>query len=268
MAFPQKISARPTNDLPVCNISNLADSAAVEKTALVASETETESESDNPIPTTTLPSTLSTSRPIIHNKSKDPLGAIQEAARILSCPSDALSMPFLGQESATLRPLKTNNNLISISLANRPRWIPREDVFLVGCVLDTYYRRHSLKPTRNERDDAIKNKVSPNTLVWQIIHRKFTNACKRYFELTERDSYPRTLRALQKRWKSKSKILNAEENAATLVPPTKIHEREWDNIYNRDFLLSCPEARYQLKKEKYKALYQQIVFARDIVNYV
>lgn len=207
--------------------------------------------SENNEPVVKMETVLSSAKPV---KQTNPLAAINEAVNLLD-----------GNVLATMGNTRKhdNNLLLAASMVNRPRWQRREDVFLVGVVLDTYYRRHSLKPTKDERENAIKNKLNINTLVWQIIHGKFEKACRRFQELTGKGSCPRTLRALQKRWKSKSKIICKEESEECLVPPTKRQEREWDAIYNRDFLLTCPEHIYQEKKLRMKPLYQRIIMARD-----
>ena len=63
------------------------------------------------------------------------------------------------------------------------RWSETDDVFLTGIVMDTYRRRHSLKPYRGEKGSK-RAALRRETLVWQGIHQRYEVARKRYLMLT------------------------------------------------------------------------------------
>ena len=130
------------------------------------------------------------------------------------------------------------------------RWSELDDIFLTGIVMDTYRRRHSLKPYRGEK--GLKRSASKGeTLVWQGIHQRYEVARRRYFMLTGRGLRPRSLKALQKRWKLTNRT---RENAVDAtgcflhhLPLSKKYEKQWEENYNYDNLLTCPEEQFKIK---------------------
>lgn len=130
-----------------------------------------------------------------------------------------------------------------------PRWCPKEDIFLHGIVLDTYGRRHSLKPFL--KDSKQKKSVHGETVVWNQVHNRYKIACRRYEALTGEVLGERTVRAIQKRWKqgdhSNPDDLAMDETGSYIshMPSYKKYQREWDYKYNADDLLTCSEKRFR-----------------------
>ena len=52
------------------------------------------------------------------------------------------------------------------------RWPPIDEAFLTGIVMETYYRRHSLKPFRNEKKVELRH-AKGETVVWKGIHQRY-----------------------------------------------------------------------------------------------
>lgn len=133
-----------------------------------------------------------------------------------------------------------------------PRWQEVEDIFLHGIVLDTYSRRHSLKPFKEETKTG-------ETIIWNQVHKRYKTACRRHLALTGESLGDRTVRAIQKRWKhgqhsDKDDIIIDESGCFVNPMPTyKRYQREWDMRYNVNGILSCPE---KLFKEAYDNLFE------------
>lgn len=131
--------------------------------------------------------------------------------------------------------------------AKFPRWAVTEDVILTGVAMDSYCRRHSVKPFKTEVE-AAKEKATTTkqeTLVWKAIHKRYLVAIERWYVLTGNKFPERTLRALQKRWKvganSDDHKVDDDGMFVKKVPKSKIYQMKWDSEYNADFLLSCSE---------------------------
>lgn len=118
------------------------------------------------------------------------------------------------------------------------QWTERENVFLTGIILEQYYRRHSLKPTKLEKEDAAKNGESSTKLIWKRIHEAYEVACVRFYRLTGMETPTRTIEALQKHWKETGKRRAKED--AYQVPDTKKFQHLWDEKYNSYHVLTCP----------------------------
>ena len=126
------------------------------------------------------------------------------------------------------------------------RWSKIEDIFLTGVVLDAYFRRHSLKPSEDEKRHADTKGISQtgNSLVWFKIHQKYETACERQKTLTGEIFSSRTSSALQKHWKEIGKKRKEELTNEMRVPKTKQYERIWDDKYNVDGILLGPESKF------------------------
>lgn len=157
------------------------------------------------------------------------------------------------------------------------RWTEREDIFLAGIILDIYYRRHSLKPSKSEKNEAEREGLSGETLIWKRIQDRYHLACSRYQVVSGEVSAERSIRAMQKRWAlagtgscqaaEKEEIhkrvgfhspetpTNFEELGATIplllnrkrkrnIPVTKIYEHIWEEMYNKDEILTCPAEEF------------------------
>lgn len=124
------------------------------------------------------------------------------------------------------------------------RWTELEEIFLSGIVMDMYYRRHSLKPTNQEKENAKAKGASCDMLVWQEIWNRYNLARKRFEILTGRITAERSVKSLQRHWKETGlKTTNSAEESKTL-PPTKLREKFWDEKYNICSILNCTEDSY------------------------
>lgn len=128
------------------------------------------------------------------------------------------------------------------------RWMEREDVFLSGLVLDMYYRRHSLKPTWEEKKEARDKGISCEMLVWQGITTRYNVARQRFGELTGLQSPDRSIKSLQRHWKETGLKKYKQEEDFQIVPTSKIRERKWEGLYNFDNVLVCPNEYYEAFK--------------------
>ena len=125
------------------------------------------------------------------------------------------------------------------------RWKAIDEIFLTGIVMDTYRRRHSLKPYFGE-----SRKERGETQVWKDIQQRFEVARRRHRILTGQTLTPRTALALQKRWKL---VDRAKENRRDefgcfylQVSSSKRKEMLWDTRYNVKNLLTCPETVFSM----------------------
>lgn len=135
------------------------------------------------------------------------------------------------------------------------RWTEREEIFLSGIVMDVYYRRHSLKPTKAEKEEAKNAKLSCEMLVWQEIGRRYNLARERFEEIMKKSTAKRTVKSLQRHWKetgSKSKY-NESVDIEDELPLTKQREIRWDEEYNISFILSGTHEHFeQIKSNEAK----------------
>ena len=127
------------------------------------------------------------------------------------------------------------------------RWTKQEDIFLTGVVMDCYYRRHSLKASMEERNEAKRLGVPVNTLVWSKIHAKYCEATARHYRLTGKTLASRSAGALQKHWKQTGRKRKAsdDEDDVDYMPLTKQYERIWEEKYNCNYILTCSAERFQ-----------------------
>ena len=59
-------------------------------------------------------------------------------------------------------------------------WTTTEEVVLTGVVMNQYFRRHSLKPTKEEQTVAAREKTrGEESVVWSMIHAEYETACSR-----------------------------------------------------------------------------------------
>ena len=134
------------------------------------------------------------------------------------------------------------------------RWSETEKIFLTGVVLDVYYRRHSLKPSNDERRKAVQSGVSVKTLIWHEVQRKYLLACMRYGILTGEELPSRSARALQKHWKDtgkKEKHMSLKAKVdEDYEPKTKTRARIWDTVYNVENVLIGSEINFERKRRK------------------
>lgn len=121
------------------------------------------------------------------------------------------------------------------------RWTQIEDIFLTGVVLDAYYRRHSLKPSIEEKRLAKEKGLGEDSVVWSKIHSKYKLVCDRHCIITGEQLPTRTAGALQKHWKETGRKRKVEVIDSSGMPLTKQYERIWDNEYN-DILLGSEES--------------------------
>ena len=132
------------------------------------------------------------------------------------------------------------------------RWSETEKIFLTGVVLDVYFRRHSLKPSNEERRKAVQCGISVKTLVWHEVQRKYLLACMRYGMLTGEELPSRSARALQKHWKDTGKEGKHMSLKARVdedyEPKTKTRARIWDTVYNRENVLIGSEINFERKR--------------------
>lgn len=124
------------------------------------------------------------------------------------------------------------------------RWVQHEDVILCGLVMETYYRRHSLKPSQAEKQQADAKEESSESLVWSKIHEQYVTCCRRFTEITGRDCQGRSVRAIQKRWKISGKQADHVTPGGKKIPITKFHQQLWDFVYNEDNILTSSPAEY------------------------
>ena len=114
--------------------------------------------------------------------------------------------------------------------------------------MDTYRRRHSLKPFRGEKQAEKARSNQVELCVWKGIHRRYDTARRRHQVLSGEELGPRTLRALQKRWKLTDKTKENQVDAygcfLETVPLSARYERIWENYYNVGQLLTCPETDF------------------------
>ena len=80
-------------------------------------------------------------------------------------------------------------------------WCEIDEAFLTGIVMDTYRRRHSLKPFLRETQCRSALMGSNNTLVWKGIKQRYDVARHRHKFLTGHVIVERTVKALQRRIK-------------------------------------------------------------------
>ena len=80
--------------------------------------------------------------------------------------------------------------------ASSSRWLRVEEIILSGCVLDVYYRNHSLRASRSQKKGT----------VWKKIEEMYNTARERLFIINGQDLPPRTMYSLQKRWKQSGEI--------------------------------------------------------------
>ena len=123
-----------------------------------------------------------------------------------------------------------------------PRWTEPEDILLTGTVLDEYYERHSLKPTKLEKQQANETTGNAERLVWKKIQDKYQVAVERYYLLHGVKYTSRSVEALQKRWKETGKqksIVAGDRPAERKGCLTKIYRKMWDEEYNKDNVLAC-----------------------------
>ena len=117
------------------------------------------------------------------------------------------------------------------------RWSKREDIFLTGAVMELYFGRHSLKPTKSESTRLKKLSGISGDIVWRKIHERYELACARHFIRTGTKSPMRTLKALQKRWKE-SASHRSKHNGDSGHNQTKTYLKLWLDVYNRDQILT------------------------------
>ena len=117
-------------------------------------------------------------------------------------------------------------------------WETREDIFLAGVVLDMYYRRHSLA----DDEESVE--------VWKRIHQRYETANRRYELLYGKMAPKRTVEDLLRRWKDTVRDSDIEVDSegcfVEQVPLTTKYEQLWDQKYNVDYILTCPEAQFQI----------------------
>lgn len=137
-------------------------------------------------------------------------------------------------------------NKVKISKVKRAnRWTLREDIFLTAVVLQMYYIRHSLKPSKKEKAEAIANGVPVDQIIWGAISRRYLEVCTRFEYLSGQLTPIRTLSALQKRWKVAGKEGDFELPSGTKIPLTKHYQQQWDKHYNLGNVLFCEEKDFQ-----------------------
>ena len=126
------------------------------------------------------------------------------------------------------------------------RWTEAQDIILTGIVLDVYCQRHSLKPTRKEKTQANEDSAQSDRLVWREIKAYYDRATYRRFVLYGETYPPRSVEALQKRWKETGKenkknyVIGPESKKRKRQPClTKIYARIWDEDYNNGDILTC-----------------------------
>ena len=141
------------------------------------------------------------------------------------------------------------------------RWFEREDVFLSGIVMDIYYRRHSLKPTNDEKNQAKEKGVSYDMLVWQEISARYNVARERFKTLTGKMSPARSTKSLQRHWKETGLKRFARFVEQEGVPATKRREQCWDQFFNYKQVLSCDDSDFQkfIADESKVKRYQQLI---------
>ena len=145
-----------------------------------------------------------------------------------------------------LRQPSTRNN----SNSRRSQvWTLTDETFLTGIVLDTYRRRHSLRPCRREEKHSRRKRRG--TDVWTGIALRYEIARQRYQRLSGREIPRRTVRALEKRWKlsnrQKEDKVDRYGNFLQTSCSSKQLETLWDTRYNVGLILTCPREEYLLQ---------------------
>ena len=143
---------------------------------------------------------------------------------------------------------ETCPRLYSASSASQARnskcWTQEEDTFLTGIIMDTYRRRHSLRPCREDKHSTATGRNS-STVVWSGIARRYEIARQRYHLMSGHKLPQRTVRALEKRWKlsSQQKEDDVDEHGCVVQNTCSSRTLEvlWYTRYNVDFILTCPE---------------------------
>ena len=113
------------------------------------------------------------------------------------------------------------------------RWLRVEEILLSGCVLDVYYRNHSLRASRSQKKGT----------VWKRIEEMYNTARERLFTITGQDLPPRTMYSLQKRWKQSGEM--GKVNGANTPSVTREYVNLWDVYYNIDNRLLCSKEKFQ-----------------------
>eukprot|EP00924_Labyrinthula_sp_SR-Ha-C_P004545 snap_masked-scaffold_1-processed-gene-3.26-mRNA-1 protein AED:1.00 eAED:1.00 QI:0/-1/0/0/-1/1/1/0/374 len=151
----------------------------------------------------------------------------------------------ISKPKSTVKPEKTKK-----AVANSKPWKDREEVFLVGCVFDMYFRRGSLTPNKKQRAT-----VTDENYCWEKIRRIYDKAINRFEELTGEVANPRTMHAITRHFKViKSKLssnvgeVDEEDEYETEDFELKKMYFEWETLYNENNILTCTDEKYALRK--------------------
>ena len=122
------------------------------------------------------------------------------------------------------------------------KWTHIEKVVLTGVVMDEYSRRHSLKPTEDEKRAARARGCPSTSLVWSIIHENYETARVRLNLSPEGHQLPfRSLEAIKKRWKELGRRRRDEAKERGIVSTTYQNFVEWNERLNKNNKLLAPE---------------------------